>query len=103
MVLSVFTWSRITGSIDAVERSRELRVKWERMVSLVEDAETGQRGYLLTSDVGYLGQLEAALKEIPGAFADLAQLHVGTGGPTGELTEVRALADGVRNARAEAA
>jgi hypothetical protein len=37
----------------------------ESLMSELKDAETGQRGYLLTADEGYLEPYEAALREAP--------------------------------------
>src|SRR6476659_5231165 len=44
------------------------------LFSLVQDAETGQRGFLLTSNDGYLEPFYAAQKEIPGAEDTLRRL-----------------------------
>lgn len=41
--------------------------------SLIKDAETGQRGYLLTSDPQYLQPLEAADRGLPAAFQELRE------------------------------
>jgi signal transduction histidine kinase/CheY-like chemotaxis protein len=93
LILGIFTWSQIAESIDAAEKSRELSVKWEHMLSVMKDAETGQRGYLLTGDVTYLQAFDYAVAELPRVFEELARLEVGTGGSVGEVAETRALAE----------
>ena len=47
------------------------------LLSLVQDAETGQRGYLLTSERAYLEPYEAAVRSIPIGFDGLREMVVG--------------------------
>jgi CHASE3 domain sensor protein len=49
----------------AVERTHEVRTELERIRSLLTDAETGQRGFLLTGSVSYLEPYSAALASLP--------------------------------------
>ena len=93
LILGIFTWTRISGSIAAVEKSRELRANWERMLSLVKDAETGERGYLISGDPTYLGPFKTAVSELPPVFDDLVRLHVGDGARPNEAVQIRALAE----------
>jgi signal transduction histidine kinase len=93
LILGIFTWTRISGSIAAVEKSRELRAKWERMLSLVKDAETGQRGYLISGNPAYLEPFETAVRELPPVFDELVRLHVGDGARANEAVQIRALAE----------
>ena len=44
----------------AVQRTLDIELRLSRVLSLMQDAETGQRGYLLTGDEGYLLPYEAA-------------------------------------------
>ena len=53
--------------------SRVLREQ-AALFSAVQDAETGQRGYLLTQDLAYLAPFKAAEQRLPGIISDLAKL-----------------------------
>jgi signal transduction histidine kinase len=54
--------------------SQHVRQTSTLLFSLVQDAETGQRGFLLTGDEGYLRPFTTAQKEIPAAEASLRTL-----------------------------
>ena len=49
----------------------------EALLSLVQDAETGQRGFILTRRQQYLGPFQAAIVQIPPAFDALRSLLTG--------------------------
>jgi signal transduction histidine kinase len=63
----------------------------EALVSTLKDAETGQRGYLLIGDEGYLQPYQAARARLPGALAgiDVGPLEV----PSAALARIRTLSD----------
>ncbi len=54
-----------------VSRTLEVQKKLSRVLSLMEDAETGQRGFLLTGDRTYLEPYLQATRAIPAALTDL--------------------------------
>ena len=58
----------------AVNHSREVMAHLEGALLLIEDAETGQRGYLLTGDPRYLAPYTLAVGRVGGELAALAQL-----------------------------
>jgi signal transduction histidine kinase/ActR/RegA family two-component response regulator len=64
----------------SVQRSLEVQLRLSRVVSLLQDAETGQRGYLLTHEEAYLEPYSAALPAIDGEIASLRQM-IGENGP----------------------
>lgn len=49
-------------------------VALDRLLSSIQDAETGQRGFLLTNSETYLEPYTAALRAIPGRLGEIAQL-----------------------------
>jgi PAS domain S-box-containing protein len=55
---------QLSATSDALLRAKELELDYERLLSSVRDAETGQRGYLLTNDADYLEPYQAALREL---------------------------------------
>ncbi len=61
VVLSYRTTSRFIRSSRAAAATSRTTLELERVMSLIQDAETGQRGYLLTGDDSYLEPYRAAL------------------------------------------
>ena len=55
---------QLSATSDAVLRAKEIELDYERLLSTLGDAETGQRGYLLTNDETYLQPYEAALRAL---------------------------------------
>ncbi len=49
-------------------------VALDQMLSIVQDAETGQRGFLLTNDARYLEPYTAALRSVPLKLAEIGDL-----------------------------
>jgi PAS domain S-box-containing protein len=63
-------------SIDRLgDQARSVRIGVGRLLSAVTDAETGQRGYLLTLDPAYLQPYEAAHAKLSLAFSDLRAIR----------------------------
>ena len=56
----------------AVQRILDVELRLSGVLSLMQDAETGQRGYLLTGDEAYLQPYEAALRSIAGEIENCA-------------------------------
>ena len=66
-----------TGTHSAeVARAQELRLRAFRVLGLLQDAETGQRGYLLTGEAAYLEPYDRARDQIR---TDLARLREAAG------------------------
>lgn len=57
-----------------VQHTHEVITTLDRLVSTVQDAETGQRGYLLTGKQQYLDPYEDAVIGVEDAMADVARL-----------------------------
>jgi PAS domain S-box-containing protein len=84
---------QLSDTADAVVRAKEIELDYERLLSAVRDAETGQRGYLLTNDEAYLQPYEAALRGIAQRL-DTVTAHVqADGGPVEELVPLRNFVD----------
>lgn len=69
--------------------SAEVRRAEARLSRLIQEAETGQRGFLLTGDLTYLDPFTTARRELPAAEAELRYL-------TGDNAEQQARLDQVR-------
>jgi PAS domain S-box-containing protein len=64
--LSYRNWHSVRRRLDLGGSARQQLVATIEMFSLLKDAETGQRGYLLTGSDDYLAPYRAAVAEIPG-------------------------------------
>ncbi|HWB77398.1 MAG TPA: response regulator [Nannocystaceae bacterium] len=81
-VLALFTLAGLsyrslqqrTEGARQVDDARQVAQDLERLVSTLKDAETGQRGYLLTDDERYLAPYDAARLEVPQRLAALRKL-----------------------------
>ncbi len=71
VALSFWMLERTRSSTEAVLASRGERSALVDLLSVIQDAETGQRGYLLTGEPRYLEPFEAANTNIEPAFAKL--------------------------------
>jgi PAS domain S-box-containing protein len=76
---------------DAVVRAKELELSLERLLSTLRDAETGQRGYLLSGDEEYLVPYDVALGEIDTRMRTVAVRSEANGVPAAELQSLRVL------------
>ncbi len=77
LVLVAVTWLNTEQLIDDarwVDHSKDVIGEIEGAFSAVKDAETGQRGFLLTGDEAYLGPYQAAIVELPRRLARIATL-----------------------------
>jgi methyl-accepting chemotaxis protein len=77
LVIAFVSYRNIAGLIDNdgwVEHSNRVRLQLANLLSEMKDAETGQRGYLLTGVDSYLQPHDAAVQEIGGTFADIVRL-----------------------------
>jgi PAS domain S-box-containing protein len=74
---------------DHLIQSEEMQQELTQTALLIDDAETGQRGYLYTGQLDYLEPYDRAISEIDGHLQNLAQLAT-TGAP-GEAEEIARL------------
>ncbi|HZX59515.1 MAG TPA: CHASE3 domain-containing protein, partial [Mucilaginibacter sp.] len=61
-------------SSDLVAHSNQVIQKLEYTISIMKDAETGQRGYLLTGNAVFLEPYEGSYQKAVGAVADFQEL-----------------------------
>jgi methyl-accepting chemotaxis protein len=76
-----------------VEHSHQVRLELSDLLSELKDAETGQRGYLLTGDDNYLAPHTGALQAIPATLADLRKLTADNPNQQQRLTSLSKAAD----------
>jgi len=71
--------------------SGQVRVAIEEMESTLKDAETGQRGYLLTGDVSYLAPYNRAAAEIGSRIDSLEKLTIDNSTQQANIRDLRTL------------
>ncbi|MBL6457825.1 CHASE3 domain-containing protein [Belnapia sp. T6] len=75
-----------------VSATEEVRLAASRVLSLLQDAETGQRGYLLTQNSAYLQPYHDAIEGLPRELPRLERMVTATGGDTGAIRRLHDLA-----------
>ncbi|HUH24979.1 MAG TPA: CHASE3 domain-containing protein [Brevundimonas sp.] len=76
--LTVFVMVQRTVDFNqTVEHSQQVRLTAQQILTRLVDAETGQRGYLLTAQSDYLTIHDEAIAEMPGLLTTLSGLTVG--------------------------
>ena len=92
------TVAYLTRSLDdaaaAGIRLSDWRQSTFQVMDVVQDADAGQRGYLLTGEPDYLDQLQRAAKAIPGHVAQMKQLAPENDRQQATLARVEAAIDG---------
>jgi PAS domain S-box-containing protein len=73
-VASLYALHESANAADAVQHSEEVRSVLERALTTVVNAETGQRGYLLTRDSDYLRPYTSARTEVEHELASIREL-----------------------------
>jgi PAS domain S-box-containing protein len=73
-VLATLNVQRLTANERQVAHTQAVVGELEAVLSVLKDAETGQRGYLLTGDHAYLQPYQAALVQAPAALSRLQSL-----------------------------
>ena len=72
VVLFYVDWRAFRAAATQVDQTRQLQQQTDNLLSSITDAETGQRGYLLTGDRKYLEPYEKAVAALPGELSVLA-------------------------------
>jgi PAS domain S-box-containing protein len=73
------------------DRVRAAELSAETLFSTLKDAETGQRGFLLTGDISYLQPYDAARGRVEADLARLEAAPLGTGQRTARIARIREL------------
>lgn len=75
--LAVFVMIRRTADFnETVDHAQEVRLTAQELLTRLVDAETGQRGFMLTARAEYLGVHSSAINDLPELFDSLAGLTV---------------------------
>ncbi|HEX7787997.1 MAG TPA: CHASE3 domain-containing protein [Methylomirabilota bacterium] len=90
--LTIVNIRDVANSVQWVSHTQEVLAKLEQVLSTLKDAETGQRGYLLTGDPQYLELHDEAVARMPARMAQLRQLIVDNPAQTVRLLRLEQLA-----------
>src|SRR4051812_22797841 len=90
-VLSYRAVEQLANSGYEVLRAKELELSLERLLSTVRDAETGQRGFLLSGSEEYLAPYDAALREVDSRLVTVEARIQARDGSSAQLQPLRAL------------
>ena len=89
---TIYNVREIATNVEWVSHTHEVLAKLEAALSSLKDAETGQRGYLLTGDAAYLDPYREAVSRFPGQLSELRQLTLDNPAQTARLLRVEQLA-----------
>ncbi len=91
--LSFVSLHRFEGARALADHTAQVRLELAHSLRLLADAETGQRGFLLTADPAYLEPYELAGRQLPGALQRTAALLADDPAQRARLAELQALAN----------
>jgi diguanylate cyclase (GGDEF)-like protein/PAS domain S-box-containing protein len=89
-LLSHFSGKRYRAAVQAVEHTLSVDAAVSGALSLLKDAETGQRGYLLAGEAQFLEPLATARRDLPPTFARLRALTRDDAQQTARLRTIEA-------------
>ena len=96
VAIALISYLSLQATISAsrnLTQSVEVLGQLNTVLSTLKDAETGQRGYLLTGDEGYLEPYSGAVAALPGEFSTLRSLTASRPQQQKRLQELESLAD----------
>lgn len=73
IALGVVVWANLSRTFEASVESTHFRRSLHQVFSALQDAETGERGFLLSGDPAYLEPFERAERDLPAQFDALAE------------------------------
>jgi len=92
--VAYFNLQTLRSNNDRVVHSHEVIVSLSGLLSTIQDAETGQRGFLLTNSDRYLEPYNAALVAIPRQLDDITRLTVDNDAQQRRIGVLRSRVDG---------
>ena len=90
--LALHNIREVAVSLQWVSHTNEVLARLEAVLSTLKDAETGQRGYLLTGEASYLEPYREAVDRLPGQIAGLRQLTLDNPAQTARVLRLDELA-----------
>lgn len=91
---SFYSTQKLIKNSELVNHTNEVLIEAENIISFMKDAETGQRGYLLTNDPAFLEHYTGSYKETATAYNRISVLTLDNPLQQKYLTEVKSLYQG---------
>lgn len=98
LLLNEVGYRQSTSAAQSIEEAQSVRRAVGRLMQTILDAETGQRGYLLTGNLSYLAPFERAAAEIEPRLQELQQLMAPY---PAERADYAQLADAIKRKQSE--
>lgn len=92
-IVRFVVWQRMARSIENTMQAAEIQADLDALVSLIQEAEAGQRGFILTSEGSFLEDYDRAVKELPEHFTGLETMLAGRPDAVNILRELHAAVD----------
>lgn len=86
-----------SAAVERMSHTQKVMLQLEEVESLIKDAETGQRGYLLTGDKTYLEPYQQAQTRIEPALARLTSLTADDSAQQSRIVQLRGMIDAKMN------
>ncbi|WP_439584779.1 response regulator [Dyadobacter bucti] len=91
LLASYYSTQKLINNSELVNHTNEVLIEAESIISYVKDAETGQRGYLLTADANFLEPYTGAYEKITNSHGNLVELTADNPAQQRNLREAKAL------------
>lgn len=91
--LGVVVWENLSRTFEASVESANFRRSLREVFSALQDAETGERGFLLSGDEDYLTPFQRAEAEFPARFDKLAEDAMDQPGLRNDVLALKGLAE----------
>ena len=88
-IVSYLNIATVRRDTAAVTKTHETLLGAEELLSTIKDAETGQRGYVLTGKESYLTPYRTAVTDVASQLDNLAKLTAGTPTQAGRVASMR--------------
>lgn len=92
-LIAITDFQNLSSRNTFVDRATTAQLAAERLLSRLKDAETGQRGYLLTGDLSYLQPYESARWFVDADFTNLETTPLASTSQATRLERIRMLTD----------
>ncbi|WAC14533.1 response regulator [Dyadobacter pollutisoli] len=91
MLASYYSTQKLINNSELVNHTNKVLIEAESIISHMKDAETGQRGFLLTNDLTYLDPYRGAYESTSASYNNLAEMTIDNPVQQKNLREVKAL------------
>ncbi len=93
VVVSVIAWTQLDSAIQARSATGQFRLALDDVLDRLQDADSSQRGFLLTGEERYAAHFQTVSQALPGDFDQLAQLAAPQPRQLDAILELKGLAE----------